>query len=253
MTTATAKPWYNVFGGRYMGNEPSFYERAQLPWTKVLEDNWQIIYKEMSALLEDRPERLKPYFINKSMSFPPKKWKTMGLYFWKFTMHKNCRRCPETMRILKQIPNLTSCSISVLEPGSNINPHQGDTDAIIRCHLGLSVPAALPDCGFQVGKEIRPWENGITLPFCDAQTHTAWNHTSQRRLILITDVIRPEFAKQQNRICAHVLSSSVLQMLYQRFAFLGRRSGYFKKILYNLFRLLILAALPIQRRLPFLG
>lgn len=251
--TKAVKPWYNVFGGRYMGNEPCFYDRNQLPWTKVLEDNWQTIHHEMVQLLEDKPNRLKPYFINKSMSFPPKKWKTLGLYFWKFKMHKNCRRCPDTMQLIKRIPNLTSCSISILEPGSNINPHQGDTDAIIRCHLGLSVPAGLPDCGFQVGKEIRPWENGITLPFCDAQTHTAWNQTGQRRLILIVDVMRDEFASRQNRICAHVLSYSLLQMMYERFSFLGKRTGYFKKFLYHSFRLAILAILPIQRRLPFWG
>lgn len=87
---------------------------------------------ELIALAESHPKRLKPYFINKSMSFPPLHWKTMGLYFWKYTMHSNCRRCPQTVRILRRIPGMTSCSLSVLEPGANINPHQGDTDAIIR-------------------------------------------------------------------------------------------------------------------------
>jgi len=241
------KPWYNVFGGRYTGEQPPFYNREELPWVQVLEDNWETIRDEVTELMQEKPARLRPYFINKSMSFPPKKWKTMGLYFWKFTMHDNCRKCPETVKLMKQIPNLTSCSLSVLEPGSNINPHQGDTDAIIRCHLGLSVPATLPDCGFQVSKEIRPWENGKALPFCDAHTHTAWNHSTNRRLILIIDVIRPEYAKQENMICAHVLASSVLQMLYQRFAFLGRQSGYLKKNLYNLLRYSIWVVLPIQR------
>lgn len=240
-------PWYNVFGGRYMGNEPSFYNREDLPWVKTLEDNWELIRDEMVALMEEKPYRLRPYFINKSMSFPPEKWKTMGLFFWKLTMHSNCKKCPQTLRIMKSIPHLTSCSLSILEAGSNINPHQGDTDAIIRCHLGLSVPASLPECGFQVGKEIRPWENGKALPFCDAQTHTAWNNSGERRLILIIDVVRPEFARDENKICAHVLASSALQMLYQKFSFLGKRSGHFKKMLYDVIRICIQIALPIQR------
>lgn len=247
------QPWYNVFGGRYMGKEPAFYDKSTLPWIRELEDNWEVIRDEVFTLMEERPARLKPYFINKSMSFPPKKWKTMGLYFWKFTMHDNCRKCPETVRIMKRIPHLTSCSLSVLEPHSNINPHQGDTDAIIRCHLGLSVPASLPECGFQVGKEIRPWENGKALPFCDAQTHTAWNNSDRKRMILIIDVVRPEFAARENMICAHVLASSVLQMLYQRFAFLGRQKGFFKKRLYDLFRISIWLILPLQRALSFRG
>lgn len=242
------KPWYNVFGGRYTGDQPFFYDPEKLPWIPVLENNWKIMRDELLQLLNDKPERLKPYYINKEMSFPPRHWKTMGLYFWKFTMHKNCKRCPKTVAILKDVPNLTSFSLSILEAGANINPHQGDTDAIIRCHVGIVVPGGLPDCGFQVGKEVRPWAEGKALPFCDAQTHTAWNNCKERRIILILDVVRPEFAKKQNRICAHVLASSALQMLYQRFPFLGRRSGYLKKVLYNFSRVLILGFLPLQRR-----
>ncbi len=241
------KPWYNVFGGKYTGSEPCFYDGANFPWIKLLEDNWLAIYEEVNSLLEIQPGRLKPYFINKGMSFPPRQWKTMGLYYWKFTLHGNCRKCPNTVRLIKSIPGMLSCSVSVLEKKSNINPHQGDTDAIIRCHLGLSVPAGLPDCGFQVGKEIQPWRSGKMLLFCDAHTHTAWNHSNERRVILILDVMRPEFIKQENRVCAHVLASSVLQMLYQSFPGLGKRSGYVKSAIYHVARLAILISLPFQR------
>ena len=242
------KPWYNILGGRYPGSEPCFYDSAALPWTKVLEDNWEVMRDELLALMQARPAQLRPYFINHAMSFPPRQWKTMGLYFWRFTMHANCRRCPETMRILKTIPGMTSCSLSILEPGANINPHQGDTDAITRCHLGLAIPAGLPDCGFQVGPDIRAWEPGKALPFCDAQTHTAWNHTQARRLIMIVDVIRPEFRPQQNWICAHVLASSVIQMTYQSAPFLNNWPGSIKRALYTAIRIAIHAYLPLQRR-----
>lgn len=241
------KPWYSVWGERYAGNQPPFYDKTQLPWTKTLEDNWEIMRDELFALIEDSPERLQPYFINKTMAFPPRHWKTMGLYYWKYKIHRNCRRCPETMKIIRRIPNLTSFSVSVLEPGSNINPHQGDTDAIIRCHVGLVVPGRLPEIGFQVGGEIRSWEEGKALPFCDAITHTAWNHTDKRRLIINLDVMRPELAHRQNGICAHVLASSGLQMLYPKFSFLGRQKGYVRKGLYQALRLLFLLLLPLQR------
>ena len=242
------EPWYNLFGGRYAGDQPFFYNRGHLPWVRVLEDNWLVMRDELVALMEEKPARLRPYFINKSMSFPPRHWKTMGLYFWRVTMHDNCRECPETVRILRSIPGLTSCSLSVLEPGSNINAHQGDTDAVIRCHIGLSVPGMLPDCGFQVGPEIRGWKEGEALPFCDAHTHSAWNHCSERRLILIVDVMRPEFVSQQNRICAQVLASTVLQMMYQSLPFLNAWPGRVKRLLYLVLQAGILGLLPIQRR-----
>ena len=244
-----AKPWYNIFGGRYSGDQPFFYDPGDLPWVKILEENWQIIRDELVALPNSQPDRLKPYFINKSMSFPPRQWTIMGLYFWRYTTHQNCRRCPDTVRILSTIAGMTSCSLSVLEPGSNINPHQGDTDAIYRCHVGLSVPRGLPDCGFQVGAEIRGWENGRALPFCDAQTHTAWNQSPERRLIMIIDVVRPEFMGQQNAICAHVLASSVIQMLYQSSPLLNRLPGIVKRTIYGVTQGAIRGYLPVQRRL----
>ncbi|MCH7410673.1 aspartyl/asparaginyl beta-hydroxylase domain-containing protein [Belliella sp. DSM 111904] len=241
------EPWYSIFGGRYQGDHPPFYEPEHLSWTKILEDNWKIIRDELFGLIEADPDRLKPYKINKSMSFPPKKWKTMGLIFWNMKNHKNCSRCPQTMKILKSLPGCTSASLSILEPHSNINPHQGDTDAVIRCHMGLSIPSSIPDCGFQVENEIREWREGKTLPFCDARTHTAWNHTSQRRYIMILDVIRPEFKNRKNEICAHVLASAAVQMLYQKYDFLRRRKRYVKKAIYHAVRVAMFIYLPFQR------
>jgi ornithine lipid ester-linked acyl 2-hydroxylase len=250
-SSSSTEPWYNLFGGRYDRGQPFFYNRDALPWTRTLEDNAAVIQREMLALLEDSADSLKPYFINKAMSFPPRHWKTVGLLFWNLRMHKNCRRCPKTARILESIPNLTAGSLSVLEPGSNINPHQGDTDAIIRCHLGLSIPASLPECGFQVGPEIRSWEEGKALPFCDAHTHWAWNRTRERRMVLIVDVIRPEYARKKNAVCSHVLASSMLQILYQKFRWLDKAPGRIKWVLYSMSRIAIQGFLPVQRRLPF--
>lgn len=241
------QPWYAFWGNRYTGNQPPFYDKTKLPWVKTLEDNWEIMRDELLDLLEAEPDRLQPYYINKTMSFPPKHWKTLGLIFWNLIIEENCKKCPNTVRLLKEIGGVTSFSISVLEPGSNINPHQGDTDAIIRCHVGLVIPGTLPDLGFQVGNEIRAWEPGKALPFCDAITHTAWNHTKKRRIIINMDVMRPEFVKRQNRVCAHVLASCYLQMLYPRFPILSEASGYFRNTVYHLVRLYILLYLPIQK------
>lgn len=239
-------PWYSIFGGRYLGDQPAFHDKEQLPWTKILENNWEVIRKELIDLIEETPDRLQPYKINKSMSFPPQRWKTMGLIFWKMKNHKNCNRCPETMKILRSLPGCTSASLSILEPQSNINPHQGDTDAVIRCHMGLVIPGTLPDCGFQVDGEMREWKEGQTMPFCDARTHTAWNHTSERRYVMILDVMRPEFRNRKNEVCAHVLASAAVQMLYQKYNFLKRRKRYVKKIIYHIIRIIMYLYIPIQ-------
>lgn len=241
--------WYQLQGGRFTGDEPFFFDPAEHPWVATLEAATPMIREELKKLLDADRERLKPYF-SRVMAFPPGRWKTLGFYFWKLKLHGNCRRCPGIARLLESIPNLIAGSLSVLEPGANINPHQGDTNAIIRAHLGLEVPAGAPACAFQVGDEIRSWEEGKMLLFCDAHTHTAWNHTDRRRLVFIVDVMRPEFANRTNAVCCHVLASQVLLQLYQSSAWLGRMPGRLRNFLHFALRHLIRVALPLQRLIP---
>lgn len=253
LTDSASPPlWYMVYGGRFLGSEPRFYNPDDFPWVKTFEQNATVILDELRELLAKDADRLQPYF-NNVMVFPPKHWKSIGFYFWGLTLHRNCRKCPRIHKVLKSIPHLTAASLSVLEPMSNINPHQGDTNAIVRGHLGLVIPAGLPDCGFQVCDEIRGWEEGKMLLFCDAHTHTAWNQTAQRRLIMIIDVMRPEFASRTDAICSHVLASIGLQMAYQRLKFLNSLPGRMKFVLHFLMRTVLRVVLPLQRRIPFAG
>ncbi|MEM9595587.1 MAG: aspartyl/asparaginyl beta-hydroxylase domain-containing protein [Acidobacteriota bacterium] len=252
-STGTAAPqiWYQIQGGRYRGDEPFFYPPEDHPWVATLEAAAPMIREELTQLLDADHKSLQPYF-SRAMAFPPGQWKTLGFFFWNLKLHSNCKRCPGITRLLESIPNLTAGSLSVLEPKSNINPHQGDTNAIIRAHLGLSIPAPLPDCGLQVGDEARSWEEGKMLLFCDAHNHTAWNHADRRRLVFIVDVMHPELADRTSEICSHVLADQVLQRLYQRFRWLGAASGRWRYGLHALLRTGIRAVLPIQRRLPWL-
>lgn len=243
------KPWYMINGGRYMGTEPPYFDPADHPWTKTLEDNWETIRDEMVALLAGQTEaRLTPYFAS-DMYFPPKAWQTMGLYFWKYRIHRNCRACPKTTAIIDSIPHLTAASLSVLDAGSNINPHQGDTNAVIRIHLPLVVPEPLPRCGFEVKGEARSWEEGKVLLFQDAYTHFAWNQSDRQRLIMILDVMRPEFESQSDKICASVMGAIALLYLYRRIRWLNRLPGRLRRPLHWIFRSLFRVVIPVQRRL----
>ena len=71
-------------------------------------------------------------------------------------------------------------------------------------------------------------------------------------MILIVDVVRPEYARKKNAVCANVLASSMLQILYHSSPMLNKASGRIKALLYFVSRLAIRAFLPVQRRLPFI-
>jgi beta-hydroxylase len=89
------------------------------------------------------------------------------------------------MRLLERIPNLVTAGFSSLRPGTQIAPHTGYPDGVLRCHLGLIVPDN--DCGIRVGAEIRHWEVGKCLIFDDTLDHEAWNNSDRTRIILLLD------------------------------------------------------------------
>jgi aspartyl/asparaginyl beta-hydroxylase (cupin superfamily) len=242
------KPWFVIYCGRYVGDEPYFFDEDEFVFVPLLKANWKVIRDEMLAIIEQHPDRLKPY-VSSKLIFPPRHWQTIGFYFWSWRLHRNLRLAPKTHAVLKQIPHLSSAALSMLEPGSNINPHQGDTNAQVKVHLGLVIPEGLPQCGFQVGDQVRAWDEGETLLFCDAHSHTAWNESNKRRLLFIVDVIRPEFQDRNRSICVHVLASTLLQIIYQRFQKFGTRPGALHHILHFVARGAISLALPIQRYL----
>lgn len=113
---------------------------------------------------------------------------------------------PQTTLLLNKIPHLVSASFSMLEPHTQIAPHHGDTNAIVRCHLGLKIPESLPICGMKVGTELKSWENGKVMIFCDAYLHSAFNNSNQKRYVLIVDIIKTDFIKKEIYVCGGVLA-----------------------------------------------
>jgi ornithine lipid ester-linked acyl 2-hydroxylase len=208
MTTLKTKPqpqktWFVASGEPYDGNDPCFFNPSDFPWVAGVEAQWETIRDELEVLLKEKGDTLTPYF-NPDLVSSAGVWKTFAMFFWGLKFKENCKQCPETTRILESIPNMIGASFSMLEPESTIMPHHGDTNAIARCHLGLLIPAKLPECGMGVGNESQGWEEGKLMMFCDAHKHTAWNHSPYRRFVLILDIIRPEFASQKTQVCLRV-------------------------------------------------
>ena len=151
------KIWYSYTLQPYTLEEEAYYDPRKFVWTKDLEDNIDAIRYEVLEYI--KKNELKPYF-NKSLVSKPNQWKTDGLLFWGYFVRKNYPNFRETWTVIKSIPGLVSFSISVLEPGTIIKSHNGDTNAIMRVHLPILVPEGLPNCSFTVANETRAWEVG---------------------------------------------------------------------------------------------
>ncbi|MBL7784731.1 MAG: aspartyl/asparaginyl beta-hydroxylase domain-containing protein [Chitinophagales bacterium] len=212
--------WYSFFDrGNFKGSEPYFYNPADFEWTKHLEANWLDIREELDQLIRGGDQNMQAYF-DKAMVDVAQTWKTIPFFWWGIKFNKYCSQTPKTTALLESVPGMLSASFNMLDGNSVIKPHNGDTNAIVRCHLGLHIPAPLPEAGFRVGTEQKSWEEGKFLIFCDAHEHTAWNNSPNRRYILLMDVMLPKHAAQTSTIQSNVIGSLFLQSAAQKLPFL---------------------------------
>ncbi|HSL68993.1 MAG TPA: aspartyl/asparaginyl beta-hydroxylase domain-containing protein [Longimicrobiales bacterium] len=163
-----------------------YYDSSQFPFTRVLEQNWRVIRDEMDALetqeFIDWPEHT---------LYGERGWQTFGLYAFGQRQPAGCARCPQTERLVRNIPGLMMAGFSRLAPGAHIVPHrgyEGYAGYVLRFHLGLQVPQG---CAMRVGPETRSWIEGGSLVFDDSTEHEAWNNSNQTRTILLCDFLNP--------------------------------------------------------------
>ena len=207
------KPIYFLWESKYEGSAPAFYPLSDFPAAALLEQNWQLIRDEM--LQRDSLHLRSPTY-NPNQAPGADKWKMVIFYNYLWKRKDNCKKYPKTHELLKQIDGLTFAAFNLLEPHAEIKPHYGDTNATIRCHLGIDIPAPLPDCGLEVNGEKRGWENGKVILFSDAHYHTAWNYSDRERYVFVVDIIRPEYRDQKWWICSGVLSALTLKTIRTR-------------------------------------
>ena len=154
-------------------------------FTKELEANWQVIRQELEQLSDkdflDWPEK----------HLYGKGWQTFGLYAFGMKLHKNCRLCPETTKLIEGIPHMVTAGFSSLLPSTHIAAHTGYPEGLLRCHLGL---VGCDGCSLRVGAEVRDWQEGKCLIFDDTTEHEAWNRGDRTRVVLLIDFKSQEVA-----------------------------------------------------------
>jgi len=124
-------------------------------------------------------------------------WNALGLYAFGRRIAANCELCPETARLIANIPGMQTAGFSKLGSHAHIRPHSGLDRGVLRCHLGLHVPGG---CELRVGRETRRWQEGECLLFDDTSEHEAWNRGDAARVVLLLDfklepdVFHPRYA-----------------------------------------------------------
>ena len=175
-----------------LGN-PCVYERAGFPWTAGVEREWRAIRAELDRVLVRKADlpNVQELMADAAALSRDADWKIFPLVAYGLRSQPNIDLCPETWRIVRTIPGLTTAMFSILEPGKRIPPHRGPYNGVLRLHLGLMVPEPRERLGLRVGPERRHWEEGHALIFDDAYEHEAWNDTTGLRVVLFVDFEKP--------------------------------------------------------------
>lgn len=187
---------------------PPVYSNALFPWAKELEAEWQAIRRELDAVLVRREEL--PNFQDIAADVAAiqndNHWKTFFLYGYGVPLEENCRRCPETTRLLQKIPGMKTAFFSILSPRKHIPAHRGPFNGVLRYHLGLKVPKDRESCRIRILDKYYTWEEGKSLIFDDSYNHEVWNDTDEIRVVLFVDFMRPLYFP------ANLLNHSIVKM-----------------------------------------
>ncbi|MEB3230616.1 MAG: aspartyl/asparaginyl beta-hydroxylase domain-containing protein [Leptolyngbyaceae bacterium] len=173
--------------------DSAFFTTEQFPWALDLEANWTVIQQELEQIFErvDELPSFQDIMPRQQRISPDDGWKTYYFCAFGFVAQKNCDRCPETWKLIQNIPGLKVAFFSILSPGKHIPLHYGKHKGLIRYHLGLKIPEPREQCRIEVNGTIAHWENGKSLIFDDTYPHQVWNDTDGYRAILFLDIARP--------------------------------------------------------------
>jgi len=161
-----------------------------------IQNNWEVIREEVVNLYRQRYFELtkKPG----SQAFYDIGFRTFFKYGWSrfylkrygYTHDSAKKLCPNTVRILEQIPSVNGAMFSILPVNGQLTRHLDPLACSLRYHLGLDTPNS-DDCFINVDGVSYSWRNGKALLFDETYPHYARNDSDQYRLILMCDVERP--------------------------------------------------------------
>jgi hypothetical protein len=168
------------------------HDPADFWFTAYLEEQYPLIRAEIEALLDTADDPVEPTLEDGWLTLRGA-WRQAYLFRDGRWQEEVCALLPVTRAILSDIPEITTLSpgsilISRLSPGTHIMPHCGSTNAVLRMHLGISVP---PGASIRVGEHWLEWSEGRCLIFDDSYEHEVRQDGERDRVVLILDIAHP--------------------------------------------------------------
>jgi len=164
----------------------SFFDPQDFPELLKLRDQWETIRDELVRNVDRVVEIPSPQY---ELMAPGSTWRKLQLHAWGLPVKKNLELLPAMAALIQGVPKLMQAAFYVLGPHSHLLPHQGVTERVLRCHIGIICP---DDCALRVDAETWAEREGGILVFDDTLEHEAWNRSDRDRYVLHLDFFRPE-------------------------------------------------------------
>lgn len=241
--------YFYLTGNWYTGKMPNFYDVSNMESTRILESNYERLKEEILKFYETDADSFKPNFT--PYKYKEEGWRTVNLHAFMLQYPENIAKLPVLNEVAKSIPNMVTAQVAVLAPHTRVKAHFGDSNAIIRNHLGIVVPGKYPELGFRNGSVERCWEDGKVLAICIAHRHYVWNNTDHKRIIVLLDTIHPAYAHKKLWICGGLLSAAVLKLIATRFPVTKKTPAWLVRLLHKLIAVPIMMVLWLQNKFNF--
>jgi aspartyl/asparaginyl beta-hydroxylase (cupin superfamily) len=199
--------------------EREFHPRQLFPWLDKVEAATEAITTELRTVMAAERAELVPY-VQYEDHIPMDQWRPLNrnpdwtaihLLQHGRVVEANARHCPNTMALLKTLPQpkvpgaSPNAMFSLLAPKTTIPPHVGIANTRLVCHLPLVVPEG---CWFRVGAETRYWHPGEAFVFDDTMEHEAENPSDELRVVLIFDVWHPDLSDLEQDAVAALIGAA---------------------------------------------
>lgn len=197
-----------------------FFDREDFAWAKDVEDQTDLVLQELNEISANDAAGFIPYVQtaegNDVGQFgaldKDDGWSAYFLWNQGKRVEEHCAKCPNTEAAINMAPQIKvkdrapAVFFSALKPHTDIPPHNGATNARLTVHLPLIIP---DNCALQVGDDIRTWKMRELLIFDDTIRHAAWNHSDERRVVLIFDVWNPFLSTLEQALIARTIEGMV--------------------------------------------
>lgn len=164
-----------------------FPDPATFPFVTALEAAFSTLLAELHSLPDDAFVESPDSLSVASPGYDERGWLWMPLLG---SAHDAAHqaRCPAMAAAIAAVPGVRNAGLSLLRPGTHLEPHCGELPGVLRCHLALVVPRG--DVGIRAGTQVRSWHAGRCLILDDSFEHEAWNHGDGDRVVLLITFAR---------------------------------------------------------------